>query len=193
MGVVVMGVAVRIPGRRGFCPHLPPRAAVSMNSQIEGEVTDSPRGRSEKPVWGWRRPSCPWRPRMGRGQNGAVPILKTNWELETMPEAPVQPQIPDFRNRERYPERPSHHAQSYDSDFRALVAEVSRGEQSPEVPPKPFCDPKLSQPEYEAARADCLHRPTSKTNSRTGSARGWCGCDRTDQVARCSGARRARV
>lgn len=61
--------------------------------------------------------------------------------------------IPNFRDREKYPMRPGHHPQSFDSDFRALVAEASRIE-PPESPPKPFCDPKMSNAEYEKRYAE---------------------------------------
>jgi len=63
-----------------------------------------------------------------------------------MPEpTPTPPTIPDFRNRERYPERPSHHPQSYRDDFNALVSELTRAEIEPEVLPRPLANPALSQ------------------------------------------------
>jgi hypothetical protein len=71
--------------------------------------------------------------------------------------APTPLQVPDFRDRGAYPARPAHHPQSYDTDFRALVAEVSRGE-PPEIQPRPFCDPKMSNAEYEKRYRDFRYK-----------------------------------
>jgi hypothetical protein len=62
---------------------------------------------------------------------------------------PTPLQVPDFRDRSRYPERAPHLEQSYAADFRALMAELSRREETPEIPPRPLADPALSQREYE--------------------------------------------
>jgi hypothetical protein len=65
--------------------------------------------------------------------------------------APAQPTIPDFRNREQFPTRPAHCPQAYDDDLGTLVKQLERQEREHpvEVPPKPFCNPALSQLEYE--------------------------------------------
>lgn len=63
----------------------------------------------------------------------------------------AQPTIPDFRDLQRYPTRPPHHPQSFDSDFNSLIKTLARDERQRqvEVPPKPLCDPTLSPAEYE--------------------------------------------
>lgn len=77
--------------------------------------------------------------------------------------APAQPQIPDFRDRSKFPARPSHHRQSYDADFRSLIEGLARDEREhpPEIAPKPLADPKLSQQEYERRYQD-LRRKLSR-------------------------------
>jgi hypothetical protein len=63
--------------------------------------------------------------------------------------APSPLTIPDFRDRSRYPERPSHHQQSYRDDFNVLVKELSRREEPPKITVRPLLDPRLSPQEYE--------------------------------------------
>lgn len=64
---------------------------------------------------------------------------------------PTPLQIPDFRNRERFPTQPSHHPQAYNDDLGTLVKQLERQEREHplEVPPRPLADPALSQREYE--------------------------------------------
>lgn len=71
---------------------------------------------------------------------------------------PTPLQVPDFRNRERYPTRPGHHPQSYRDDLNTLVKELSRGEHPPEVGPRPLADPRLSPQEYEKQYRDTVRK-----------------------------------
>jgi hypothetical protein len=81
-----------------------------------------------------------------------------------MPEpTPERPTIPDFRDRSKYPTRPSHHKQSYHDDFNLLIEGLARDERQHQVeaPPKPLCDPAMSQAEYERKYAE-LRRKLSR-------------------------------
>lgn len=71
---------------------------------------------------------------------------------------PTPLQVPDFRNRERYPTRPGHHPQSYRDDLDTLVREMSAREEPPEVPVRPLLDPKLTPQEYEKQFRESVRR-----------------------------------
>jgi len=72
--------------------------------------------------------------------------------------SPTPLQVPDFRDRSKFPERAPHLEQSYAADFRTLLAELSRREEPPEVAPRPLADPKLSPQEYEKQYRETIRR-----------------------------------